>query len=64
MIINKCICYELTFADILKACRNFNISNVEDIDEVLGICNKCCTCNPYISESLKTGVTEFKNIIL
>lgn len=47
-MITKCICYNITFRDILI--NNMSLNN---------ICNKCRMCNPYIQESIKTGITEF-----
>lgn len=46
-MITKCICYNITFEEILK------LSSIENI------CNKCKMCNPYIKESIKTGMTKF-----
>jgi hypothetical protein len=47
-MITHCICYKISFLDILK--NNISLD---------GICNKCRMCNPYIEESIKTGITEF-----
>lgn len=47
-MITHCICFNISFKEILE--RNENLDN---------ICNKCRMCNPYIRESIKTGITEF-----
>jgi len=46
-MITHCICYNISFGDILK------LSSLDNI------CNKCRMCNPYIQEAIKTGITEF-----
>lgn len=46
-MITKCICYNITFKDIIK------------LPSLDNICDKCRRCNPYIKESMITGITEF-----
>ncbi len=46
-MITHCICYNITFEDILK------------LPSIDNICNKCKRCNPFIQESIKTGQVEF-----
>ena len=51
-MITHCICYNISFIDILKKLEHENLEN-------LNICNKCRMCNPYIEESIKTGIVKF-----
>lgn len=46
-MITHCICYNLSIEDIIK------------LPSIDGICNKCRICNPYIQESIKTGMVKF-----
>jgi hypothetical protein len=51
-MITHCICYDLSIKDIVNLLVD---KTLEDLD----ICDRCRLCNPYIEESLKTGITEF-----
>lgn len=61
-MIDRCICYNLSFLLILEMARTQNLSSVEEIQKT-GICNKCCLCSPYIKKSLETGLTKFQNVL-
>lgn len=47
-MITKCVCYNISFKEILETNKSLD-----------GICDKCRMCNPYIEEALKTGIVEF-----
>jgi hypothetical protein len=35
-----------------------NLKTIEEIKKE-GFCNKCCLCNKYVEEGLKTGKSRF-----
>lgn len=59
-MINRCICYNKTFKEILAEAYIQNIKTLEEIKLKLNTCNKCKLCNSYIDIGLRTGQTEFK----
>ena len=59
-MINRCVCFNKTFKEILNESYIQNIKTLEEIKSKLNTCNKCKLCNPYIEQGLRTGQTEFK----
>lgn len=57
-MINKCVCFNLTFAEIIEIAKKNNW-NLEDIQKNLGCGTRCELCVPYIQISIKTGQKEF-----
>lgn len=63
MNIDRCICYNRTFKSIQEESILKNIYSLSGIKKIMNICNKCCMCNPYLEEMLKTKQTKFNRII-
>ena len=57
-MIDRCYCYEKTFAAILALAKKNNWK-LEDIQEHLLCGTKCGLCVPFIKDALKTGRTEY-----
>ena len=62
MRIDRCVCYDTPFKEIVKRARAEEWT-VEDIVRILGCGSGCGMCKPYLREALKTGQTEFNYII-
>lgn len=61
-MIDACVCYNKSFENILEICLEENITNLKDLKEI-GLCDKCCMCNPYIDEMMETTETKFERIL-
>ncbi|MGF1670933.1 MAG: hypothetical protein ACFCU6_10815 [Balneolaceae bacterium] len=60
MAINRCICHDISFAEIKEIAREKNISAIEELQH-FNICSKgCMICRPYVAEVLRTGKTSFE----
>ena len=62
MNIDRCICYGIMFKEILSRADGKGWT-VDDIENILGCGGACGMCKPYIRVGLKTGQTEFDQII-
>ena len=63
LCIDRCICYDRTFAELRVAA----VADDLDMDEITKRfgCGSCCgVCRPYIEHMLATGETVFHQIIL
>ena len=61
--ITKCICREATFASLLTVARAREWA-LADLVRETGCGAGCGLCRPYLSEMLRTGQTEFSEVIL
>lgn len=57
-MINRCICINKTFEEILKISRNNNW-NIEKLEKEIKCGTKCKLCKPYIEKCITSGITEF-----
>ena len=62
MLISRCICKATPFAALLGPAREHGWSLTDVIRET-GCGGQCGLCRPYISRMLRTGETEFHEII-
>jgi bacterioferritin-associated ferredoxin len=61
--IDRCICYDRTFAELKSAAETESLQ-MDEIAKRFG-CGSCCgVCRPYIERMLETGETVFHQIIL
>ena len=60
--ISRCICKATSFAELLGPAREHGWSLTDVIRET-GCGGQCGLCRPYISRMLRTGETEFHEII-
>lgn len=60
MCINKCVCENYTFTEILNMMKENNWT-AQDVFEKTDIGNRCGMCIEYIEKIEKTGETEFKD---
>ena len=62
MLISRCICKSTPFADLLGPARKHGWS-LPDLVRETGCGGQCGLCRPYLSRMLRTGETEFHEII-
>jgi bacterioferritin-associated ferredoxin len=62
MQIDRCVCFNLTFAFVLKDAREKQLT-VEQVELSLGCGGGCGLCRPYLRRCLRTGETSFEHII-
>lgn len=61
--IDRCICYDRTFAEVRVAAVAEDL-NMDEITKRFG-CGSCCgVCRPYLERMLETGETVFHQIIV
>lgn len=61
--IDRCVCYNVSFSEILEKSEKENITTLEEVHQKLEICDACGLCNPYVKEVLKHKVTVIDRII-
>ena len=63
MRIDRCVCFNVTFAEI----RDFAASRVgtteADVQDRFGCGEKCGTCVPYVRRTIRTGQTVFHQLL-
>ncbi len=64
MKIDKCICSNITFSEVKEKALNENVKDIDGLLETIDVAKNCKLCLPYLNEMLKTGQTEFRNLIL
>ena len=62
MQIDRCVCFDLTFAFVLKDAQEKQ-RTVEEVELSLGCGGGCGLCRPYLRRCLRTGETSFEYII-
>ena len=53
-MVNRCVCHDVSFADILAWSSQRDRTTLEDIREHFGCGKSCATCVPYIRQVLET----------
>jgi bacterioferritin-associated ferredoxin len=62
VLISRCICRNVPFSELLPRARAAGWS-LPDLVRETGCGGQCGLCRPYISRMLRTGETEFHEII-
>jgi bacterioferritin-associated ferredoxin len=57
-IVNRCVCHDVAFADILAWSDQREQTTIDDIREQFGCGKSCATCVPYIRAVLETRQCE------
>ncbi len=58
--VTRCICYDISFAEVKKIVDEEAITSLEELREKDICCNNCLMCEPYVEMVLETGKTEFE----
>ncbi|MBN8568622.1 MAG: (2Fe-2S)-binding protein [Ignavibacteria bacterium] len=63
MLIDRCICFNVKFADVKKIMDDNGFNTLEEVQSVIDVSKNCKLCRPYLEKMLQTGETEFNYII-
>lgn len=61
--VDKCICFDTTFAEMKKIMEENNLKTLEELKQVKRVADNCMLCVPYIFKMIETGETEFELMI-
>ena len=59
----KCVCFDTTFQEMKSIMKEKDLKTIDELRKVKEVGNNCRLCVPYIEEMIKTGKTEFHEII-
>jgi bacterioferritin-associated ferredoxin len=62
VLVSRCICRNVAFADLLPRARASNWT-LGDLIRETGCGGQCGLCRPYLSRMLSTGETEFYELL-
>ena len=63
MNIDRCYCFERTFAELKKVAAESGAESVEALQEHVVFGMNCELCHPYVWRMLRTGETAFGQVI-
>jgi len=63
MRIDRCYCYQKTFAELQTLADDTGADSVEDLQAHAVFGHNCQLCHPYVRRMLRTGETVFHNVI-
>lgn len=58
MAVDRCVCHDITFAELLRRARDAGIG-FNELQQQTGCATGCALCEPYIRLALKTGRSTF-----
>jgi NAD(P)H-nitrite reductase large subunit len=61
--IDRCYCFQKTFAELLAVARVHGAETVAALQEQVEFGRNCKLCHPYMRRTLRTGATTFNVII-
>jgi len=62
VLVSRCICRDTSFADLLTRAR-LNSWTLLDLIAETGCGSQCGLCRPYLRRMLRTGETEFRELL-
>jgi bacterioferritin-associated ferredoxin len=63
MDIDRCYCYDQTFAHLRDVAEDEGVSSIEELQAHVTFGENCQLCHPYVRRMFKTGQTVFEDII-
>lgn len=63
MHIDRCYCYQKSFATLRDAARETGATTVEELQEAVVFGHNCELCHPYVRRMLNTGETVFTTVL-
>lgn len=63
MEIDRCYCYQRTFAELKDVAERTGADSVSDLQEYVTFGENCKLCHAYVQRMLDTGRTTFDEII-
>lgn len=63
MHIDRCYCYEKTFATLKAVAEETDADSIEELQTHVTFGENCQLCHPYVRRMLDTGQTVFHEVI-
>ncbi len=63
IVIDKCHCFNQTFAALKHAAEVTESSTIDELQRHVTFGQNCKLCHPYVARMLETGETVFNEII-
>lgn len=63
MDIDRCYCYQKTFAELKAVAEATGANSVSDLQAHITFGENCQLCHPYVRRMLKTGRITFDQVI-
>ncbi|MFO8098142.1 MAG: (2Fe-2S)-binding protein [Salinibacter sp.] len=63
MPIDRCYCYQQTFATLNAVAEKTGAASIEALQEHVTFGKNCELCHPYVRRMLDTGKTSFEEVI-
>jgi len=63
MQIDRCYCFQQTFASLREVAEATNARTVAELQEHVTFGMQCKLCHPYVRRMLRTGQTVFDTIV-
>ncbi len=63
MNIDRCYCYDQSFADLKDVADETGAASLEALQEHVTFGKNCQLCHPYVRQMLSTGQTVFHEVI-
>ena len=63
MHIDRCYCFQVTFAELREVAEAAGATDVEALQEHVVFGHNCRLCHPYVRRMLRTGATTFHDIV-
>ena len=63
MTIDRCVCFDQTFAHLRRVAERTGAATVEALAREAVFGRKCGLCRPYVQRMLETGETVFHAVI-
>ena len=63
-MITRCICFSQSFEELKRIAKRHNVHTLAELQKHVRFGENCMLCHPYVKAMLRTGQTEFKEILL
>ncbi|ARA93663.1 MAG: (2Fe-2S)-binding protein [Bacteroidetes bacterium] len=63
MQIDRCYCFQQTFAALRALARAHGVQDLQGLQQHVDVGLRCGLCHPYIRRMLRTGETVFHTIL-
>lgn len=63
MTIDRCYCYQQTFADLKAVADETGVDSVAALQAEVTFGHNCRLCHPYVRRMLNTGQTVFHDVL-
>jgi bacterioferritin-associated ferredoxin len=63
MTIDRCYCFQQTFAALKQVAEAEGARSVEELQAHVAFGRQCRLCHPYVRRMLRTGATAFHEIV-